>query len=234
MDQQLSKPEKKPNMLASLKECSWGTEDLDASDIIIPRLLLMQAMSEFVQNKKAQSGDFVNSVTMERLGGVDAPLELILVDSFKNWIISEKGPKEGKFKFKEVFAWKDGNPDWKFEEVENGITTRRYKCLNFYVLPTGSLDGFPLLLSFRSSSYQAGRKLVNFATEAKMYRKPMAYKTVKLGAMQVTNDMGTFNVFTVEPGRLSKDLEVEQAFKWYNTIRQKSVATHEEESDIPF
>ena len=65
----------------------------------------------------------------------------------------------------------------------------------------------------------------------------MAYKTVKLNAVTVTNEQGTFHVFTVEPGRVTKDNELEKAYGWYGTIRHKSVAVAgaaENDEDVPF
>lgn len=232
MDTQITKAEK--NVPSTQHTVSWGTDDLDSSDIVIPRLLLMQGLSQFVTEGKAKAGDFINSVTMEQMGGKDKSVELVLVDHFKNWIVSEKGPKENRFKFRQIVSWKDGDPKWEFESKEGDTTVRRYQCLNFYVLPTDGLDGLPLLLTFRSTSYKAGRKVVTFASQAKMYKKPLGYRTIKLGTVTETNDFGTFYVFTVEQGRLAKADELEKAYQWFQTVRQKDavVIDDKDESDV--
>lgn len=242
MEQQLVKNEKKEitNPMAQ----SWGSEELDSSDILIPRLLLMQGLSERVTQGKAASGEFCDNVEWRKYGGKDKQVELVLVDHFKNWVISEKGPKENKFNFNKIVPWKDGNPTWEFESYDepSKITTRRHKCLNFYVLPVADLDGLPLLLSFRGTSYGAGKQVVTLASRGKMVGKPLGWKTVKLGSNTKTNDLGTFYVFTVEPGRESKKEELEKAFEWHQIIRKGTAKVAEDDlgsmaepsQDVPF
>lgn len=236
MQKELAKKEDVKNLPAFMTE-SWGTEDLDSSDIVIPRLLLTQAMSKVVAAGKANPGEIVNSVTGERLAGKQEQLELILIDTFKNWIITNKPKGGNKFEYQEVVSWKDGNPSWPFETVNaDGSTTRRYQQINFYVLDAARLSdagALPLLLTFRSSSYKTGKKVSTFGANAKLYKKPLGYKIVKLGSVSETNDMGTFNVFTAELGRTTTQEELEKAYNWYKVVRsgQAKVAPAEDETE---
>jgi hypothetical protein len=68
----------------------WGSADVSASDVIIPKILCMQATSELVAEGKARMGDFVDSITHEVLGSVDSPIKFIPFHMEKVWIVSEK------------------------------------------------------------------------------------------------------------------------------------------------
>ena len=56
---------------------AWGDAPVSARDIIIPKILAMQGLSELVTDGKAKFGDFVDSVTHQVLGSIDKPLEFV-------------------------------------------------------------------------------------------------------------------------------------------------------------
>src|SRR4051794_30344857 len=77
---------KKPTAVAAPMSLE-GMEGIDASDILIPKLLLMQGLSELVAEGKFQMGDIVNSVTQAKLGDKTKSIEFIPIATFKTWVV---------------------------------------------------------------------------------------------------------------------------------------------------
>ena len=55
----------------------------DVSDIIVPRILLMQAMSPQVTNAQAQMGEIRDSIDGALLGNEKHPLDIVICHRFK-------------------------------------------------------------------------------------------------------------------------------------------------------
>lgn len=71
-----------------------------SSDLVIPYLLLSQASSDLVKERKSQIGDFCRSTNGEKLGGPEAPVEIILLGKAKTfWRIDQQVPNSDKWKF---------------------------------------------------------------------------------------------------------------------------------------
>jgi len=230
---------------------SWGSEGLDTSDILIPKLLLMQGLSEFVTDEKAQAGDIVRSTSGEVLAARGtAGVEFIPLMVFKTFVVSEK--VGGKYEFRSVEPMTKDNADAPLEFQQQGTAWRRDRCINFYVLLPGDIAKerkamkalteagdmpdtddalLPCALSFRRTSYGAGKELVTHFAKAKHFGVPPAVATFKLFAEKETNDQGTFYVMRVaKTGKTSpEDLEV--CKKWYDTLNRARVVVDESEFD---
>ena len=61
----------------SIDLAEWGTPDVDATDVVIPKILAQQGLSKFVTEGKAKFGDFCNSLTGEVLGDLSKPISLV-------------------------------------------------------------------------------------------------------------------------------------------------------------
>ena len=81
---------------------------IDSSDILIPKILLMQPTSVFVADGEAVLGDFRNSVTKEKIGTVNDPFEFIPFHYTKTWDIVSVDDA-GKYIRKEEFKIGDEN-----------------------------------------------------------------------------------------------------------------------------
>ena len=72
-----------PTALATQQEGPLGFEDEEASDMIIPRVKVIQTLSPERKDKIAEEGDIINSLTKEKLNG------MVFVPVFKftnhNW-----------------------------------------------------------------------------------------------------------------------------------------------------
>lgn len=207
---------KEENTALAVPEGTWGTEGTSTKDILIPKLLLMQGLSKFVADEKAQMGDIVNSLTGDILGGKTKPVEIIPIMSFRTWVIYEiVGDKP---QFKSVVPMTRENEDWELEGEEDGAPVRRDKCLNFYVMLKTDMGGFPYLVSFRRTSFRAGKKLVNHFKLAEMKRIPPAANSVMLACSKQQNDDGTFYVFDIAPGKPTAKEDLSTCYGWYKTL----------------
>ena len=145
---------KEPTPLAVAEKPSWMGSKLSV-DRKVPRLLLMQGTSQFVEEEKAKRGDVVRSTTGEKVGGMGQPIPLIILSYPKHErIIEVKPPGKKKFEFIRTeprtaqnqddkwFYWSDeeGNP---VEEGSKGaLEAKRVRLGSFFALLPGDLDRF--------------------------------------------------------------------------------------------
>lgn len=209
---------------------------VEARDLKIPKLLLMQAMSKFVnEDQVAKSGDLVNSISAEVYGAVREkdykPVKVIPIHMFKNWVIQEE-LSPGKFEYRETVPVTPQNTDWEWDVEVDGRKFKRTKQLNFYVLlekDLGNPLALPHVISFRSTSFKEGGVLANhFATckaaqAAKQFRIPMD-RFFEIGGKMQKNEKGTFYVLTAKESGPTDQAAQLQAFSWYKQIQDASKA----------
>jgi hypothetical protein len=223
------------NLPTEAYEQNWGTEGTDSRDILIPKLLIMQGLSKMVTEDKAQMGDFVDSVTGELLGsGREKALQdvnFIPIMTFKTWVEYEKievKGKEPKLEFKRIIPMDETNANWELEEDKDGITIRRDRCINFYVLLANKTDDLPYLITFRRTSYRAGQKLATHFKKcelAALRGKPVppAATIFKLSASKMTNEKGTFYVVDVTPSEPTPKESLKMAWDWFQMLKASNV-----------
>lgn len=212
---------------------AWGAEGAESVDIVLPRLMLMQGLSDFVKQRKAQMGDIINSLTMKPIGSFETPIPIIpLMKQSKEWLIDEcmePNAKNKIFKFKERLPWTPVNDSLLREELANGILTRRTLCLNFFVLLPSDIEGLPYLISFRKTSYKTGAKLSTHFTESQMKKAPPARKVFLLGAHEKSRDSNSWYEFDLTPDREATKEELGRAWIWYNTLKKAPVKVDDSE-----
>lgn len=236
-----------PETLPVKSENDWGKEVLDTSDILIPRVLLMQPMSELVTSDRVKVGDLLKSTTKEVLGNKENPFKFIPILSFKTWILEEKIGQ--RFEFRGIEEMNAGNKDDELEWKDaTGNTFRRNRCINFYALlpedirternaleaagrgelpdPDDAL--LPILISFQRTGYQAGKELITHFAKAQHFQIPPAVTTFQMRSVMEKNDKGTYYVPAVDKfGKTSvEDLAV--CKKWYETLSKSRVKVDEE------
>lgn len=223
---------KEKNELAAFEGETWGAEGMDNEDMIIPKLRLMQPMSELVTDGIATMGEFRDSLNSDvKLGGVDAPLEFIVFSSFKTWWIFKDG------EYSETVSFGPDNAHWRgnWNIEENGVSINRSLLLNFYILTTKDIaEGvpFPKVITFKGTSSDAGKKLATFLKMLQAVKMPASASVFSLNAKKETNDKGTFFVFDVAKARRSTPEEVEMGKMWHQTVASSNkyvVDTEEEE-----
>ncbi len=202
-----------------------------AGDILIPRLLLMQATSDFVGERKAVSGDIVRSTNAEKLGDPDKMIDFIpLNEPVPTWITECRALGAQRWSFKGISPRNASNDHlpWKFnadqdgkplaEGVKSPVEWRRVKCLSLFAILPQDIDAFevemakvqkgetpdlskaltPVQISFRSTSFNAGKEISTYFRQAQSFRMQPHNFMLMLGCQGEKNDQGSFYVFKVD------------------------------------
>jgi hypothetical protein len=200
----------------------WGTEALESNDIMLPKLFLTQSTSELVGDGKAAIGDYVDSITEEKLGSITSPLEVIPFHMEKTYLTLKANG--GEFVGKQA----DVGQTLPFEEMlPDGTAVKNYRTLDFYVLiPSQIKSGaaLPYVLSFKSSSLKAGKKLATIMyVKNRMMSLPPAATVVELGGKKEKKETNTFAVADVKEKRKATNEELSVAFGWFKTVKKGGV-----------
>lgn len=201
----------------------FGDDGIDVKDIIIPKVMLMQALSELVSDDKAQVGEYRDSLEGALLGDSKNQLELIFFGHFKTWRIFERNGSELTFKRTEPVT-----PINATLPYEDGSTVNQM-CFNFYCLPVAKIgECLPHVFTFTKTSSQVGRKLLTIMTQMKKQGLPMPAKVFSFSSKKEKNDKGTWVVPTFSIARDSTREELITAKTWKETLDKSSVSIHEE------
>lgn len=238
---------KQETAVAEALNGSWGMEDLDSKDILVPRIQMCQGMSKRVKNGEATEGEFVNTVTGESLGGItdlktrsSKPITFAVVKSFKTWAISEKKPGETRFKYVRQEPMTAENALKPQEEAgANGVMIQNDRCLNFFLLLESEMAegaAMPLVMTFKRTSYKAGQVIVSALKKLQMRnaKTPIWAQKFTLNAEFVTNDKGEFVVAKLVPGSATTPAEAQQCLEWRQLLEGGAnikVAEEEEHED---
>jgi hypothetical protein len=230
---------------------SWGPSGVDDRDILVPKILLMQGLSELVAQGKANQGEIVRSTTGEVLAKKDGAVEVIPIRTFKTWGLSEKIGQ--KFEYRGIEAMTLENMDAPFEWEQNGTTWRRDRRLNFYVLVPADIERemealrkmsvgdlpdpddclLPCVLTFQRTGYSVGKELATHFKKAEHFGCPPAVTTFKVGSRIEKNDKGTFHVFTLTKAGKTSTQHLEVCKKWHDTLGKVRVVVDEKEDAAP-
>lgn len=206
---------------------AWGAPQVSSKDIVIPRILCMQPISELVVNDKAKAGDFIDSLTEEVIGDIDKkPLTFIPFHLEKVWKISKK--TGGDFEYDRIETVTSLNESLPYEQVIDGVTYKNEYCMNFFVLLPNDTS-LPYVISFKGTSSKAGKVLATqmYVRNAKAGKIPPAY-AMKLTGEKTKNDKGHFVVMNVAVDRESTTDEIKEAFSWYKTVEAGQAKVAEE------
>jgi len=235
-----------------VKNLGAGHEEILSSDIIIPKLLLMQGLSELVNERKASQGDMIRSTSGEKLGNPEKPVEFIPLTFYNQWIIQELVGKKYEFRGFEPMNAKNQDLPWDYEQ--NGTKWKRVKSINVYALlpedikrereevkkarvqgglPDPNTALMPVLISFRSTSYTAGKAVVTHFARAQKYDVRGYVSTLKLACQQDKNDLGSFYVFGVAHGGNTAPEDQGVSEEWYQTLAQGKHKVDESDLTTP-
>lgn len=196
---------------------------ISASDLSIPKLHCMQSTSELVGEGQAKPGELVNSMTKEILGGYDKPIEIIPLFANKTWVYYDMSTGQPKFMRIEPMTPATENLPW--DDIENGIKIRRDACLNFFVLLNKDAEEdecFPYVISFKRTSYAAGKALATHLLKLKMFRKPVFDKTVILSSRKEKKDTNTYAVLGIAVGKSASEKARNAAQLWLDLLAKNS------------
>lgn len=210
---------------------SWDdSSDLEAKDIRIPRLLLMQSTSELVGQRKAQAGDIVNSITGEKIADEGNPLEVIPLHTYKTWVVSEK--VNGKYEYKRIDPYTPGVERAREEKVGD-VEVQNVESINVLVMLAKDQlnpEAMPFLLSFRMTSLNAGKDVLTQKRMSINANISFQRYLLKITPFYTKNDKGQFFVLKYTGKAENKDFAQSAGIlrKWFETFKAGAAVVHEE------
>jgi hypothetical protein len=186
--------------------------EFEAKDLVYPKLLIQQSMSEAVKQKTAEEGDIVNNLTNENLGKVIQLLPFYKKES----IIVEKWNGR-KFEYLETRKYNGKVPP--FEEEINGVRFKNSCQYLIYCLT--SVDSMPHIISFKGTSRKIGSKLLTMMVLMnKAQGLPTCGKWITFSAATETSKSGDkYLVSSFVPSRVSTKEEIAKCEMWKPLIK---------------
>ena len=112
MNKELTKPQNGKLQTYGNAE-AWGAgESIDKQDNLIPKINLLQPLSELVQENKAKQGEFVENVNHKVLGTEVTFLAFSHYNTLQIWENS---------KWKKTVSWLPEHADLPYEGLVNGV-----------------------------------------------------------------------------------------------------------------
>lgn len=219
----------------------WGVPKMSAKDLVIPKILPLQYMSEKVQNEEGKYGEFRDTLSNKLFGDLENPFEVIPIVAEKKFTEYTMVPQKnggvkreylGEVKIIEDATSSEYNDDLPLRDESKGI--ERDRVIDFFVLIPEEIESgycMPYVLSFRRTSLRAGQKMMTqvYVKNAAAGKVPPA-TVIQIGGVDKSNDDGSFVVQDVLPTRPSTDAEIAEAFKWFKIIRGGAVKV--DDSDV--
>ncbi len=257
-----------PQMLPVTIAESGMDEDVLRSDLIIPYAIVMQGLSDFVKERKAQMGDICRSMTAEKLGDPDHSLNVVFLHKPKeDWVLEQKPPKQEKYVYRKAIPRSAENEtlEWDYWSDDEGLIElaanqpgatqwKRVKRLSVFCLLKSDMDAAraekeklsrgelpdpnksltPVILSFRKTSYTAGKEISTFYTQARSMGVAIWKYMVPMGTTMKTNDNGdSYYVWTPDRTKVkpvsSEDMHDVQT--WAAIINSGAKLTVDEEGE---
>ena len=208
---------------------------VDNSDIMIPKILLMQPSSVMVADDKvnARIGDFRNSVNAEKLGTILEPLLFIPFHFTKIWDIIDP-EQNNKWLRSDPFNPGDENLPWNYEE--EGVKRERVKRLNFFGFIPQQVEAgniLPMVLSFKSTGYREGTKILT-QMKLNIAQKKLPWNTVySLGGEKKKNDDDqTYCVPRISAVGDTHEDTLLLCMEWYRNIKNMTAKVVVDDSDV--
>ena len=216
--QEQTSPQTVPN------NADWGIE-ISKDDLLMPKILMMQKMSELVEEQKAKPGELVDSLTEEVLCAQGESLEII---PFRSETIY-KEMRAGEF-----HAVIPATEKLPLEEMIDGVKVERDLIIQVFVLiPVPGLDDIPYVISFKRTSRKAGQKIVTKFWRHQMAGLPSCAVSWKLSVKKVAGDKGAYYVYDTTLSRKSTQEEIAKAFMFNQSIISgKRKVDHSDEKPV--
>lgn len=197
MNQELANYKK--NELGPVGNFSFGTENIITQDIRLPKILLMQQMSEFCSDDRIQArpGELRESFEGQKLGDKANPLKIIPFYFTNTWTVKKE--ENGKMVFARTEVRTGADIQREYETFENGVKHTNHRTLNIFALIKGGNLSVPYMISLMNKSFtEAAQPFLNKAQLLKAEGKAPAFITWALASDITENDKGKFYYFTLE------------------------------------
>jgi hypothetical protein len=224
-----------------------ASENIDAEDIVIPKVHLAQALTPEVSSGVVKAGAYMNSVEKTAIG--DA-LDMFVIGKVKLWQFYYE-VKQGKKSTKEYLGTIEHTPfnkdlaerayipeelQKRAEEkgVNEDMLLKPDKVLRFSVLLLEEILGgfaFPYFVDFKRTSYPAGKQLESIFAKMKSVKLPSYAKVFNLTSEFVSNDYDYY-VKKVSLGRNISKEELPAVEAWLKELAKNKGKYRADESDI--
>ena len=183
-------------------------KELFKNDFLIPKIWLVQAMSDFRKEKKADEGEYVDSQSAEVLAPVGGVLRIVVLKTFKRWQTFEKQGDKREFVSSEIMVF-GKNHNLPYEETVDGKDLIRKQVISAYVLIERDVRAGlnkPYIIDFASTSKYGGRVLVSDIATLNANKLPAFTAFFELSAEEESFEKGDAFVKKVKfGGYMSKE-----------------------------
>lgn len=222
---------KQTNQLSTEVSGAWGADEVESTDIRIPRILLMQQMSEMVAQEIAKPGELVDSTTSQVVCTKQEVLKIVPIYIFKDWV--EQKEINGKYEYVQRMAYGPHNANLPREEVRNGEKFRNVIGINVLAMLEKDINdpsALPVMMTFRMTSLNAGKDISTLGLRAKSVNKPVAAFTIALGTELVKNEKGNYYVMKVKGVENTNNFNevAPRLHGWYQTFKAGTAKVDEE------
>lgn len=206
---------------------------ISMSDIVIPKILLMQGTSGLVAEEKAKLGDMIRSDSEEVIGGLTKPLEIIPLKLNKVWRTYDVSGASPKFLRSEPVTKLNEKREWTGEE--NGVPIRHDMCFDFFVLLKNECEEgapFPYVLSFKRTSASTGRELATHIFKLGLVGQLPYSRTVQIRTEKEKNPNGNnyYSIYKLKAGDTVPQFK-EAAAMWFGILKDSSKYTVDESAE---
>lgn len=228
------------SLVDTTSNAPMGFEDEEAGDFIIPRIKVVNALSPERKDKKADEGDIINSLTVEKYNGKI----FIPVYKFNSNILWKDRADGGGIlciaRDGKVGTETDGSclicKQCKKNEFDNSKSGKDAipKCtkyINFFGFFEG--EPMPIVLSFAKTNYNEGKKLYSLAKVTMQNMWNYGYRLESKLFSKNGNEW--YNIIPTSAGATSDENRMigEMLYKSYRTAELKFDMENGEESSTP-
>lgn len=220
------------NLPADINNGNWGAiESLETTDLLVPKIFHMQALSQFVMDGKANAGDFVDSLTGEVLAKKSEKLEIIIFGSYKTMVRSKKNLQD-KFEYLETITITPENArEWASAPFVDGDYKNSLQY-NLYCLLPNKMNELPYVLSLGSTKTKTARKINTMIYKLAQINKPGAAIVFELTSVVEKNDSGQWFGLDATQGRFTTAEELIKAHAWHVKSKSQKFTVVEEEAQV--
>lgn len=215
------------------ESAGWGAiEDIDAGDLLVPKILHQQATSNFAKEGISRPGDFCDSFTGKILAAKDSKLEVIVFGSFKTLAVSKYDEASRKYKFERTVTVTRQNAAElgrkPFYEDIDGESFRNSLQYNFYCLLPSAIEDLPFIITFEVMKKKTAQKLNTMIALLDQHGKPSAAVVFEFRSVAEKNDKGSWFGIDVKQGRNTTPEELKIAHQWYLKSRTTKIVAADE------
>lgn len=229
---------KKENTALDLQEGEiYGFEEMDAADLIIPRLKVIQALSPERIDGIAQEGDILNSLTQEKLNGKRfIPIKQYYSNIYWNadrnaeqrMICFAPDGRIGEGDFGTLACKTCKRNQWDNSKSGKEAQPKCTAYINF--LGFVEDDPMPVIISFARTNYNEGRKMLSIARSLRASMWNFGYT---LETKKVTKDRNTWFIMVPTLAEASSEDEQTLAKVMYQSYNDSVIKASYEDMGAP-